>query len=255
MNKEQGTAVTKLDNGAGEDISVMLQVGKEDLANIAVSTLENKLHEFVANKQKALKIYQDESKDLLEKIQAGLRNIIEAARSSVKIQNARIAAQSLLRAMYSETQIKESDLAVDYAFRSHTHQCSEKELQHNFRPDTTIIYAGISFTGERKDQSSSTSTVSLNLSQADLPEIHALIEDVIKLAKQRDEIIMKASEVTTLISDARLQLADMDRIVREAKSAVARVALQNSANGEKLMEVINQIPGFERLTKLIGNAA
>lgn len=254
MSKEQGTAVTKLDNGAGEDISVMLQVGKEDLANIAVSTLENRLHDFVADKQKALKIYQEESKDLLEKIQAGLRNIIEHARSSVKIQNARTAAHAMLRTMYSEAQIKESDLAIDFASRNHSYQCSEKEIENNFRPDTTIIHATISFTGERKDQDSSTSTVCLNLNKADLPEIHTLIGDVTKLAKQRDEIIMKASEVTTLISDARLQLADMDRIVREAKSAVARVALQNSANGEKLMDVINHIPGFERLTKLIGNA-
>lgn len=255
MSKEQGTAVTKLDNGAGEDISVMLQVGKEDLANIAVSTLENRLHDFVADKQKALKIYQDESKNLLEKINEGLRGVLELTRTSQKVQSASRALRAIMTDMYSEAQIKETEISVEFLSRNTYHQCSEKELKNAFRAGATIVVAAISFSGERKDQTNSTAGVQLCLSTMDLPEIHSTIAEIVDLATKRDSVIAKASEVTTLISDARLQLADMDRIVREAKSAVARVALQNSTNGEKLMDVINQIPGFERLTKLIGNAA
>ena len=67
-----------------------------------------------------------------------------------------------------------------------------------------------------------------------------------------DSAMAEQAKIVNEITEARGQLADMDRIVREANSAVARVAMESTPEGQQLMAVLQQIPGYDRFNKLIG---
>jgi hypothetical protein len=258
MSKEgqngQPPAVTK---DVNLKLEAFFQINKDDIANIAVSRIENQLNDFIEGKQKDLRELNDQRNSASAALDELKEKTIEAAeKSSHLIELARYIQDTLIN-IHGKRELK-SEINVSF-HREFAGLQQESEMRKFLDAPQAqgLFFAKV--TGKatipvaERIEYYSVGDFNLALSTETVPGAPGLINQILDAAKERDKIIQKISETTQLITDARGQLADIDRIIREARAAVSQAAMNRSEGGDEIMQVINQIPGFNRLNRLIGS--
>lgn len=234
------------------ELGTFFQITKEDLANMAVSELENRLHEFVDEKQTELQKVKKQITDIQGRFKEKLDTVYEGVKNSRAVQRYVETVESLAegRKVLPSLAVGSQRLG---SFSTKQELLNYLESEENNSIFTVTLRYSVP-RNDKKDEFAADFAATFYLGASlTSPEVYETVKHTLgEILGELDSAMAEQAKIVNEITEARGQLADMDRIVREANSAVARVAMESTPEGQQLMAVLQQIPGYDRFNKLIG---